>query len=283
MIDPIEWRDIAYMDREWILFPEAFEVMDESDTNALLEMGAGMVSGVVLGDPWLIKLGDRVHTFSLVGFFGREPPPNWQVQSPTLYIHKDYGIKERYLGISRILVKLKEEANKETIKAEIEALDPVIQGVDVTETIISSALNNIFLAGPRRIQELGVYFAAIVSSVGIVLIVSTAMRSRLKELTVMAIRGFSNRQLTVTLLIENLGMTLFSILLGLGVGLMMLRGETEIFNASLNFAIEKRIVFPPSAQLTLLAVTGLLIASTIVPILVMVRQVSEKPLWRIQE
>jgi hypothetical protein len=257
--------------------------MSDRDSNALLEMGAGYESGVMLGDPWLIKLGDRVHTLSLVGFFGQPPGPNWQIQDPTLYISKEYDVKDKYLGISRILVSLQEGIDERRLEREIEALDPLIQGVDVADTVVASSSGNIFLAGARRIEELGVYFAALVSSVGIFLVVTTAMRSRLKELTVMAIRGFSNWQLTLTLLVENLGMTLVSIVLGIGVGLIMLHGETEIFNSALSASIQRKIVFSPSAQLSLLVVLGLLIVSTIAPILLTVRHVSENPTWRIQE
>ncbi|TEU09290.1 ABC transporter permease, partial [Candidatus Bathyarchaeota archaeon] len=187
------------------------------------------------------------------------------------------------VSLSRILVKLEEGADLEGVKADIEALDPDILGVDIAEEVIDNTSNNILLAGPRRVEELGVYFAALVSSVGIVLIVSTTLRTRLKELTVMAIRGFSSRQLAMTLLVESLGVTLFSIALGLGVGLVMLHGETRLFNAAITLMLERRVVFPPLAQLTLIVVVALLVVSTIIPILFMVRNVSENPMWRTQE
>jgi len=73
---------------------------------------------------------------------------------------------------------------------EVRALDPNVEGVDIAETIVRRASENVFLAGPKRVEELGVYFATL-----------------------------------------NMGMTLFSIALGLGVCLVMLRGENVVYNA----------------------------------------------------
>jgi hypothetical protein len=282
VIDPLEWRNIAYLEEGWVEGDSVFEIMNDSNANAILARRAAEIADVAIGEPWLMGLGDKVHTFSVVGFFG-SATGSGVIQNPTLYIPDTFTIKEKYVSLSRILVKLDEDADLTSVKNTIQAIDPDILGVDITEEIIETTSNNIFLAGPRRVEELGVYFAALVSSAGIVLIVSTTLRSRLKELTVMAIRGFSGGQLAVTLLVESLGTTLLSIGLGLVVGLVMLRGETQIFNAAISLMLEKRVVFPISAQLTLVVVVVLLILSTVIPILFMVRRVSENPTWRTQE
>jgi hypothetical protein len=166
---------------------------------------------------------------------------------------------------------------------EVRALDPNVEGVDIAETIVRRASENVFLAGPKRVEELGVYFATLVSSLGVVLVVSTVFRSRSKELTVMTIRVFSDGQLAATLLVENMGMTLFSIALGLGVGLVMLRGENVVYNAVYSSVLLRRLVFPPSALVALATVVGLLVLSTVAPILLAVRHASRNPVWRIEE
>jgi hypothetical protein len=282
VIDPLEWRDIAYLEADWIEGDSVFENMNKDSSNVILAKGAADITELALGAPWLIGLGDKVHTFSVVGYFGRTTSSG-VIQNPTIYIPDTFDIREKFVSLQRILIKLDENADLYSVKNAIETLDPDIQGVDITEEIIKSTTNNIFLLGPRRVEELGVYFAALVSSVGIILIVFTTLRSRLKELTIMAIRGLSARQLTVTLLIENIGTTLLSICLGLVVGLVMLQGETEIFNTAISLMIEKRVYFPASAQLTLVIVIILFILSTIIPILFMVRHISENPTWRTQE
>ena len=283
MIDPSSWRNIAYMEEGWIQDEEAFSLMDEASTYALLEKGAAQYTGAEIGFPWLIQLGDKIHTFTVAGLYGRDPGANVRIQSPTLYIPDTYEIREKHIDSSRVLVKLEEGADPARIKAEIEALDPDVEGVEIADEIVSMAVSNPFLASARQVGELGVSFAALISSLGIVLIVSTALASRRKELTVMAIRGFSSRQLAVILLVENLGMTLFSIVIGFTVSLVMLSGQTELVNSTLPFFIQRRVVFPISAQIKLAAVVGILLASTILPILLSVRRISNNPLWRTHE
>jgi hypothetical protein len=83
--------------------------------------------------------------------------------------------------------------------------------------------------------------------------------------------------------VENMGLVLFSIALGLGVGAVMLGGETSILNATTPSVIARHLVFPPSAQLTLAAVVGFIIACTVAPILLAVRHTSSNPVLRAHE
>ena len=283
MIDPSSWMNIAYLEQGWIQDAEAFTLMDETDDNVLLEKGVAELTGGAKGFPWLIRIGDNVHTFVVAELFGRETGISNRIQSPTLYISDAYPIRDKYIDSSRILVKLEEDADPARIKEEIEALDPDVEGVEITDEIVRVARSNPFLASSRQVEELGVSFAALISSLGIVLIVSTALISRRKELTVMAIRGFSSRQLAVVLLVENLGMTIFSIVIGLTVSFVMLSGQTALVNSTLPSFIQRRVVFPLSAQLKLAAVVGVLLASTIIPILLSVGRISNNPLWRTHE
>jgi len=233
----------------------------------------------------LIKQRAKIHSLTVVGLFGREPGESWTLQNPTVYVPEAFlgNVKKEYLKQTRILVKLEADADSADFVDAVENLDPDVEGVDVAEEHIREASSNIFLVGPSRMEELGVYFAALVSSVGVALVVSTALRSRWKELTIMAIRGFSTAQLAATLLVENMGSVALAIVLGFTVGFISLRGETEIFNTAVAAALERHIVFPPSAQLSLVVVVGLLIVSTVVPILVAARRISSNPMWRIEE
>lgn len=283
MIDPSPWMNIAYMEEGWIQDAEAFSLMDEASNYVLLEKGAAQVTGAMKGFPWLIQLGDKLNTFVVADLYGRDPGANMRIQNPTLYIPDTYPIRDKYIDSSRLLLKLEDGADHARIKAEIEALDPDIEGVEIADEIIRVAGGNPFLASARQVEELGVSFAALISSLGIVLIVSTALASRKKELTVMAIRGFSSRQLAVILLVENLGMTLFSIVIGFTVSLVMLSGQTALVNSTLPFFTLRRVVFPLSAQIKLAAVIGILLVSTILPILLSVRRISNNPLWRTHE
>jgi hypothetical protein len=283
MIDPAAWAETAYMEEGWMGESDAFERMGEGEDNIIMEKGAADLLGVTVGSNMVIRLDSKAHTFRVVGLFGREPGPGWAPQNPTIYVPDTYVVKEKNIQLRRILVRLQEGVDFDGFRAKVEAISPDIEGVDVTEEIIGKAATNIFLAGPRRVQELGVYFAALVSSLGVVLVVYTALRSRWKELTVMSIRGFTGGQLTSVLLVENMGLVLFSIILGLGVGAVMLRGETMILNATTPSVLTRHVVFPISAQLKLAAVVGLIIACTVMPILLAVRHTSSNPVLRAHE
>jgi hypothetical protein len=273
IIDPQEWGKITYMEKDWLEGSDVFEKMGEVKTNVIMEKGAASLVGVTIGSKMLIMLGTQIHTFTVVGLFGRTFGPGWAPQDPTLYIPNTYEIKDKYLGLSRILVKFEDDIDITTFKESVEAIHPNVEGVDVLETIIQGSLNNIFISGPERVQKLGVYFAALVSSLGVAIVVYTNLKSRWKELTVMAIRGYSHSQLRSALLTESLGLTLFSIALGVGVGTIMLHGEIVIFNVVQSAVLQRRITFPFSSQITLVIIMCLLIISTITPIILAIQHI----------
>lgn len=283
IIDPLEFKEVAYIEEGWLSDEDAFERMNESEYNAILEKGIAEIMNVPKESNWIIKVGTKVHSFSVVGFYGREPGSGWMPQNPSLYIPNTYFIKPKYLGLTRILVRFEDSPDLTGMKERLEDLHPDIEGVDIANNLIEKSSTNIFLVGPRRVGELGVYFAALVSSFGVAIVVWTTMRSRWKEITVMAIRGFSNAQLAITLLTENLGMILFSVTIGVGVGFVMMKGETEVYNASVPSVLPRHTVFPQWAQVTMLGVIGLLVLSSVIPILLAVRRASNNPTWRIKE
>jgi len=282
-IQPLEFADVAYMEEGWLTGENVFRVMNGTKYNAIMEKGIGYILQVPMGGGYPIKLGNTVYTFFVTGLFGRDPGPSWALQNPTLYISDTFYLKDKFVKMTRILVRFEEGADLTGIGDRISAADPDIESVDVAEELLKAASSNIFIVGPSKVGELGVYFAAVVSSVGILIIISTAMRARWKEITVMAIRGFSSRQLAITLLVEQLGVTLISVVVGVGIGFIMIRGETAVINATVPSVLPRNTMFPPSAQLALAAVVGLLIVSTVVPILLAVRNASNNPTWRTYE
>lgn len=283
-IEPLTWRETAYMEEGGIEGAGVFERMGASDAAAIMEKDAADRLGIKIDGSMVVKLGQKTFTLKIVGFFGLDPGENWALH-PALYVPDAFlaNVKEKYITQRRILVHFEDGADIESFTEAVLDLDPDVESVDVTEVDLRRALTNVYLAGPRRVEELGVYLAALVSSVGVALVVSTALRVRRKELTILAIRGFSMGQLATTLLVENIGMAAFATALGFVVGFISLRGETEIFNAAVSGALGRRVVLPPSAQLSLAIVVGLLVVSTVVPILVMARRVSNNPMWRIEE
>jgi predicted lysophospholipase L1 biosynthesis ABC-type transport system permease subunit len=233
----------------------------------------------------LIQTAARTYQVKIVGFFGKESGNNWVPSNPIMYVNNVFmqQIKERYIDQRRIIVSLAPDVNYEAVKVELGDIDPDVQRVDIAHVNLEYALDNLLLSGPKQIQVLGTYFAGLVASLGIVLIISTMIRSRIKELTIMSIRGYSPKQMAITLLTENLGMDLFAITLGLFVGTFTLYGIVNLLNNTLAFIFSYRVVFPASVLIQLGVIIGLIILSTIVPIMVAVNRISAQPDLKLEE
>ncbi|MCW4049756.1 MAG: ABC transporter permease [Candidatus Bathyarchaeota archaeon] len=284
-IDPIEWRDTAYIGPEFVEDLKVFEVMNRTEYGGLLERGAANALGYSVNNTFLIQVKARTYSIKIVGFFGRDTGDIVGISNPVLYVNDDLmeKIKERYIDQRRIILKVEPGVDLDELKSSIEEIDPDIQRVDVTEHNMEVALSNVLLSGPKQIQTLGAYFAGIVASIGVMLITSTVIRSRMKELTIMAIRGYSQSQMAASLLLESIGMDIFAIILGLFIGLGNLIGVINLLNSSLPFTFSHRVVFPTSTLIQLGGIIVLLLVSTIIPTLVAVRQISVAPDLRLEE
>ncbi len=284
-IDPLTWRESAYMPEDFIDDVSVFEAMNKTDNGALIERGAAEALGLSVNNTMLIQTAARTYQVRIVGFFGKEAGENWVPSNPMMYVNDIFmeQIKERYIDQRRVIAKLEPGVNNTEIRIALGEVDPDVQRVDLAAVNLENALNNVLLSGPKQIQVLGTYFAGLVASVGIILIISTMIRSRIKELTIMAIRGFSPRQMAATLLTENLGMDLFAIGLGLFVGVFTLYGIVNLFNNTLAFIFSYKVVFPTKVIIQIGAIIGLIIVSTIIPIVVAVNRISTEPDLKLEE
>jgi len=284
-IDPLTWRDSAYVSEEFVDDLSVFEAMNSTDNGVLIERGSAQALGLGIGNQMLIQTAARTYQVEIVGFFGKEVGDNWVPSNPIMYVNDVFmeQIKERYIDQRRIIVNLEPGIDFDTVKAALEDVDPDVQRVDIAAVNLENALDNLLLSGPKQIQVLGTYFAGLVASVGIVLIISTMIRSRIKELTIMSIRGYSPKQMAVTLLTENLGMDIFAIALGIFVGVFTLYGTVNLLNNTLAFIFSYRVVFPVTVIVQLAVIVGLIILSTIVPIVVAVNRISAEPDLKLEE
>ncbi|MBN2336381.1 FtsX-like permease family protein [Candidatus Bathyarchaeota archaeon] len=283
-IDPLEWKEAAYIELDWV-DPAAFEAMARDTQSGIMERGAAEALGIGVNNTALVKLQSKLYPIRIVGLYGKEPGELWTLQNPTIYVNQGFldNVKEKFIEKRRMIVDLADYVDLAAFKEQVESLDSDIERVDVTALQLDKALSNIYLAGPRRVEELGAYFAGLVASLGVALIVSTLIRSRIKELTIMSIRGYSPSQMAMSLLFENVGMDLLAIALGGAVGFVSLRGQVELFNQVLATAIQRRVVFPGYAQTSLLIIVALLLVSTVAPIIVAVRGISASPDLKLEE
>jgi predicted lysophospholipase L1 biosynthesis ABC-type transport system permease subunit len=183
---------------------------------------------------------------------------------------------------TRILLRLNPDADPVELASIIGGMDANVEVVDTVAEQLEAARGNIFLKGPRQVQELGVPFAALVSSVGVALVVSTTMGERRKEITLMTIRGFSSKQLIQMLAVENVSIIAFSILLGGVVGYITALGDVALANTA-GQLILSHVVFPITSIIFITAIAAAILLSAVVPIVVASRRSVEDLSWRIME
>ena len=284
-IDPLVWEETAYMPQGFVHDPGMFDAMAAIDNGAFIEYGAGDALGLSVNHTMLVQTAGRTYQVRIVGFYGKTNPDNYIPSNPMMYVSHTFmeQIKERYIDQRRIILDLEPGIDVDALKIVLEDIDPDVQRVDIAEINQRYAINNIILSGPKQIQVLGTYFAGLVASIGVVLIISTMINSRRKELTIMVIRGYSPRQLAITMLTEHLGMDIFAIALGSVVGVITLYGVVNLLNNTLGFIFSYRVVFTSSVLVQLGAIIGLIIVSTIVPIVVAIYRISAAPDLRLEE
>jgi ABC-type antimicrobial peptide transport system permease subunit len=284
-IDPLTWHDSAYIPEDFTDDLTVFDRMDKVDNGALIELGAAQALGLSINNTMILNTAARTYTVRIVGFYGWATGDNYVPSNPMMYVNDVFmeQIKERYIDQRRIIVKLDSGVDPEAMKSVLEDVDLDVQRVDMTAINMENAVDNVILSGSKQVQVLGTYFAGLVASVGIVLIISTMIRSRNKELTIMSIRGFSPRQMIITLLVENLGMDLFAIALGLFIGVFTLYGVVNILNQALAFIFRYRVVYTSSVILQMGLIIGVIIVSTIIPIVVAVNRIAAEPDLKLEE
>jgi ABC-type antimicrobial peptide transport system permease subunit len=287
VIDPVQWLNTAYYEPDWFIEASPVAATNElvaSNNTIILDESIASTS-LSIGQNITVDLGTKIYSLKIVGIFGVQSTPTTSQLIPAFWSYIPEALYEEASGVvvlsTLILVKEAPGANGTKLAEEIENLNSNIKSVDSVDTQMKLIENNIFLSGPRRVQALGVPFAALMASVGVVLLESTTLRERRKEITLTAVKGFSYVQMVKSQLLENLGIIIFSILLGTVVGYITTMGNVQSQNTTIAL-VSRRVVFPPLSVLTIFAIIGIILASMIVPILVMTRRYSKNLEWRIR-
>ena len=104
----------------------------------------------------------------------------------------------------------------------------------------------------------------------------TGYREREKEITMIAVRGLSYRQLLGLLITEFLPLVIFSLILGTIVGLVVIwgdaQGQNSLNQGYLAILAARRIIFPQWALLNILGIVALLLAGVFLPAILAARK-----------
>jgi ABC-type lipoprotein release transport system permease subunit len=284
-VEPSSWLKTAYYENEWFSGNDvttSFSNLASSNSTIILERSVAESYNLKIGEDISLNFGSTTKNLEIVGFFG---PSSTESQSPIMqqyitYSYWSFVSEELYREVStyvsasaKILLKLGGGADGKLVAENIRNIKNLnIYSVESFAEEWEKAQSNVIQMGTLDVQRLGIVFAVLAASVGTALISIVSMRERSREATIMSVRGLSYRQLVMMFLTENLALVIFSVILGVFVGFIIVYGNISAYNATISEIVKRRLVFPLDSTLMLTSCLTLIFAATILPILVMSRR-----------
>lgn len=283
-VEPDSWLKTAYYEGGWFSGADAaaaFNLLRTKNDTIVIERSVARRYSLDIGGFISIGFGSmdgKTLKLEIVGFFG---PDQSTDQSGVFYTgfywsYVSNAIWEEvrdYTGSSsRILIKLKDGVNSTNIAETIrETGEPNISYVQSFSEQWEQSQSNVVTLGRLDVQRLGIVFAVLAASVGTALVSTVSLKERSREAAIMSVKGLSYKQLLVMFLAENMAIVVFSLVLGAVVGIITLNGNLIALDTLNSGLVRHNLVFPLETALMLVSCAGLILVSTIVPILIMAR------------
>jgi ABC-type antimicrobial peptide transport system permease subunit len=292
-VNPKTWLFTAYYEND--LFSgssveKAFEAMNSNNHTVILDRNEAEYLNKTIGDNVAVTFGDsstgavQTEELTVVGFFGLEsvqtPGQYWSYVPEGLYNQvEEYLVRS---ASAKILIKLQSGTDGKAVADQLrESGINGLSSVSSADEQLEEQQSNLSVMGPLSILRLGVLFMVVAASIGTALVTLVSLRERKREVSIMSVRGLSFKQLLVMLLTESLTVVTFAMVLGTIVGLIVVRGIVASNNAmnsvSYSFTpLNRHVVFPLDALLTLFVSFVLVFASTIIPVILMARRYNSR-------
>ena len=287
-VNPQSWLETAYYEHGWFSGSDlttAFnKLATESDT-IILERSVAAALKLEIGGNITLNFGSATKTLEVVGFFGPEPSDQqqpiivqqiftryWSFISESLYEE----ISSQVSASAKILLKLKSDADGKTVAENIRNLKLNVSLVESFAEEWEEAQSDVITIGLLDVQRLGVVFAVLAASVGTVLVSAVSMKERSREAAIMSVKGLSYKHLVIVFLTEIFALVLFSVILGIVVGFIVVHGNISAANTNISYIIQRRLVLPLDTILMLTSCIALIFISTVSPILILLRRYMTK-------
>jgi ABC-type antimicrobial peptide transport system permease subunit len=284
-VNPEKWLATAFYEGEWFRGNDAktaFQQMTTDNNTIILGKRIASRLNLRLNDEITLIFGDAdTRALRVVGFFGLQRSEEMSGYS---YVPEGvyYEVKDSVSARGKILVKLAPGADGKAVADQIREFETNnIGAVYSVAEELQRWQSDVLLTATLNFQLLGVAFAVIAASIGTALVTLVSLKERSKEVSIMSVRGLSFKQLATMLLTENLAVVVFALLLGTIVGLITVYWNVSametmpFFSPVLPYAspvLAHHVVFPMDIVLTLLACFVLVLASTVIPVIIMSRR-----------
>ena len=282
-IDPLTWRQGAYYETNWFTGDTnaVFNTMATNNHTMVLDHGVASYLSFPIGTP--IILYSRTINASVISYFG----PDYSKSSggPFGPYFTPEGWSFIPIGLIRpnatlfsltnfVLVKASPNISLTQLALSLETDYPSL--TITTAQAATQGVAGVVNSGTQNVLRLGTAFAALASSIGVGTIAYTGYREREKEITMVAVRGLSYRQLAGLLITEFLPLVIFALILATIVGLVVVwvdaLGQNSLNQSYLGMLAARRVVFPLWAAANILVIVGLVLGGVFIPAIAAARK-----------
>jgi len=282
-IDPLTWRQGAYYEPNWFTgdINAVFTAMMGNNHTIVLDHGVASYYSFRPGTTIILYYGTINAT--VISYFG--PDYSQSSGGPFGRSFSPEGWSFIPIGLIRPNVTLFNPANSVLIKASPNvsltqlalSLRTAYPSLSITTAqVATQGVPGVISSGTQNVLRLGTAFAALAASIGVGTIAYTGYREREKEITMVAVRGLSYRQLSGLLITEFLPLVLFALILATIVGLIVVwgdaLGQNSLDQSYLGMLAARRVVFPLWASANILVIVALVLAGVFMPALTAARK-----------
>ncbi|HVH16536.1 MAG TPA: FtsX-like permease family protein, partial [Candidatus Angelobacter sp.] len=283
-IDPATWRQGAYYERSWFTgdIDAVFTTMMGNNHTIVLDHGVASYYSFGIGTTIILYYGSI--NASAISYFG----PDYSQSSgggPFGRSFSPEGWSFIPIGLIRPNATLFNPTNIVLVKASPNisltqlalSLSTAYPSLSITTAqVATQGVPGVISAGTQNVLRLGTAFAALAASIGVGTIAYTGYREREKEITIVAVRGLSYRQLAGLLITEFLPLVIFALILAAIVGLIVVwgdaLGQNSLDQSYLGMLAARRVVFPLWASANILVIAALVLVGVFMPALTAARK-----------
>ena len=272
-IDPLTWRQGAYYETSWFTgnLDGVFTALASNNETMVLDHGVASYYSIRLQSNLALYGTTSV---SILSFFG--PDYSQTASGPFGSFHPEgwsfvpIGLIGNGSEISPSVMVLAKGTPGLSLDKVAQSIQRAYPSFSVSTPQFSSlGVGGVISTGGQNVLRLGIAFAGLAAGLGVGTVAYTGYRAREKEITMIAVRGLSYRQLAGLLITEFLPLIVYALVLAVAVGLIVVWGDAQGQN-SLNqdylaILAGRRIVFPPWAVVNILAIIGLILAGVFLP------------------
>ncbi len=271
------WTEAAFYEENWFS-GDTIEGMlqDFAGAKIILSVAVARQLELRIGNQIALRAPDTgtYHQMEIVGLVGYVSPiedvlgqfafsGSYPSYMPAGFL-KDIGLLQ--YAESHVLLKTQTSVNGTHIEQRIREIAPAVSSTDSMTSRTTDASNNLFQLGGTRARWVGVAFGAVLAILGTGLVVGLTLKEKEYEITLLAVRGFTKRQVLKVLTAEVMVMVLFSLILGIGTGFVQLFGDIANTTQNAQTLVVPRVVLTPVSVLSMLAIGLAVVVSATVPV-----------------